>query len=34
MVDLGVDDDEDNFLRDPHDGGEEEILFDNPDKGE
>ena len=34
MEDLGADDDDDDFLGDPHDGGEEEILFDDPDEGE
>ena len=34
VVDLGAGDDDDNFLRDPHDGGEEEILFDDPNEGE
>ena len=34
VVDLGAGDDDDDFLRDPHDGGEEEILFDDPNEGE
>ena len=34
LVDLGAGNDDDDFLGDPHDGGEEEILFDDPNEGE
>ena len=34
VVDPGAGDDDDNFLGDPCEGGEEEILFDDPNEGE
>ena len=34
MVDPGADDDDDKFLGDLHEGGEEGLLFDDPNEGE